>query len=82
MLTIGTDAEGNSCNANNDSAHDGGVGPPVGRLTVPTTGGGPDFLGIPVARYVSTTGRYFGVNHAYGIFPPPPIVTEMQLKVL
>lgn len=46
VLSVSADAEGNSSNANNECAHDGSVGPPVARLGVPTTSGGPDFLGV------------------------------------
>lgn len=50
MLTVGTDTEGDGSDANHESAHDRGVGLPVGRLGVPTTSGGPDFLGVPASR--------------------------------
>ena len=50
VLPVSADAEGNGSNANNEGAHDRGVGPPVARLSVPTTSGGPNFLGVPVQQ--------------------------------
>lgn len=81
MLAVGTDAEGHGSDADHESAHDCGVGLPVGRLCVPTTSGGPDFLGVP-ASGIREHGEFsLEVYQTYGIFPPPPILTEMQLKV-
>ena len=45
VLAIGRDGKGHGCNAKDDGAHDGGVGLPVGGLSVPTTGRRPDVLG-------------------------------------
>lgn len=46
VLSVSTNAEGNGSNSNDESAHDGGVGPPVAWLGVPTSSGGPNFLGV------------------------------------
>ena len=56
----------------NDGAHDSCVGPPVGRLRIPTTSGGPDVFWVPgIVRIISSEQLEC---YLYGIFPPPPIV--------
>lgn len=54
VLPVSADAEGNGSNANNEGAHDRSVGLPVARLSVPTTSGGPNFLGVPVQQNLLT----------------------------
>lgn len=48
VLPLSTEAEGDRSDTNHKGAHDCGVDPPVGRLGIPTTSGGPNFLGVPV----------------------------------
>lgn len=48
VLPVSADAEGDGSNADNEGTHDRGVGLPVARLSVPTTSGGPNFLGVTV----------------------------------
>ena len=50
IFPVSTDAEGDSSNTNDKGTHDRSVGLPVARLSVPTTRGGPNFLGVPVQQ--------------------------------
>ncbi|KAF3397774.1 hypothetical protein F1880_006003 [Penicillium rolfsii] len=60
VLPVSTDAESDSSNANNEGTHDRGVGLPVARLSIPTTRGGPNFLGVPVQQYLLAFGHRLG----------------------
>lgn len=53
IFTISADAEGDGSDTNHKGTHDRSVGPPVSWLGVPTTRGGPDFLGVP-AKSISS----------------------------
>lgn len=46
IFAISADAEGDSSDTNDKGAHDRSVGPPISWLGVPTTRGGPNFLGV------------------------------------
>lgn len=55
-LTVSAETPGDGSNSNHGSAHDGGVQPPVRGLSVPASGGRPDFLGVSAqARRLVTT---------------------------
>lgn len=82
IFPISADAEGDSSDTNDKGAHDRSVGPPVSWLGVPTTRGGPNFLGVPARSNPLAPGGVMKITGTYGIFPPPPIVTNMQLKGL
>lgn len=82
IFPISADAEGDSSDTNHKGAHDRSVGPPVSWLGVPTTSGGPNFLGVPARSNPLAPGGVMKRTNTYGIFPPPPIVTKMQLKGL
>lgn len=62
VLALGAEAEGNSSDTDHKCAHNRSVGPPVGRLGVPTTSGGPDFLGVPVRLLLASGGNFRGKN--------------------
>jgi hypothetical protein len=50
VLPLRADAPRHSCDSNDYTKHDGGIRAPVLGLGVPTTGGRPDVLGVPVGR--------------------------------
>lgn len=50
VLPVSADAEGDGRNTDNKGAHDRSVRLPVARLSVPTTRGGPNFLGVPIQQ--------------------------------
>ena len=62
VFALGAEAEGNGSDTNHKGAHDRSVGPPVGWLGVPTTSGGPDFLGVPVRLLLASGGDVRGKN--------------------
>lgn len=60
IFPIGADAEGDSSDTNDKGAHDRSVGPPVSWLGVPTTRGGPNFLGVPARSNPLAPGGGYG----------------------
>lgn len=74
-FSLGAELPGHGDDAGHDDAGNYSVAPPVGRLRVPTTGRGPDVLGVAVGNGVriarSRCRRSVG-RSTYGTFPPPP----------
>lgn len=52
MFSPGAELPRNRNDSGHDDTSDQGVGAPVRRLRVPTTGWGPDVLGVTVAGWV------------------------------
>lgn len=76
MLPVRAHAPGHGCDSDDDTNHDGGVCAPVLGLGVPTTGGGPDVLRVPVVAILSAIGFPRTLRsdcNTYGTLAPPPI---------
>jgi hypothetical protein len=79
VFSVGAEPPGHADNADEDGAHDEGVGFPVRGLRIPTTGRRPDVLGVPGSV---NTGSKVPLGHvSYAIFPPPPIVTCVRAGI-
>lgn len=72
VFSLCAETPGSSANACDHGAHNHGVGLPVGRLAVPTTGRRPDVLWVP--KDVRDTEITPIELPTYGIFPPPPML--------
>jgi len=55
LLSLSAELPSNGHNASHDDTSNQSVGAPVGRLRVPTTGWGPDVLGVTVVKSVLGT---------------------------
>lgn len=77
-LTVGTDTPSHGSNTKDCCAHDGRVQSPVRGLSVPASGGRPDFLGVSAYRLVTTHEDQTGARRTYGILPPPPMLIGLN----
>ena len=82
VLTVCTDAKSDGSNSDDKSTHDRSVGLPVAWLCVPTTSGGPNFLGVTAQGKSSELTVKIYIIQTYDIFPPPPILSATQLSEL
>ena len=73
MFPISADAEGDSSDTKHKSAHDRSVGPPVSWLGVPTTSGGPNFLGVPARSIPLAPGGFIKPQIHTGSFHLHPL---------
>ena len=83
-LPLRADAPHQSCDSKHDTHDNSGVCLPVLRLSVPTTGGRPDVLGVPVVAMLSAIeshhARVRGC-YTYGTLAPPPMSACVGLIV-
>ena len=78
VLPLRADAPGHSCDSKHNTHDDSRVRLPVLRLSVPTTGGRPDVLRVPVvAKPSAIKSHHTRVQdcYTYGTLAPPPMRT-------
>jgi hypothetical protein len=76
VLPLRADAPHHGCESKHDTHDNSGVGLPVLGLSVPTTGGRPDVLGVPVVALSSAIGSHHARVrncYTYGTLAPPPM---------
>jgi hypothetical protein len=76
VLPLRADAPHHGCESKHDTHDNSGVGLPVLWLSVPTTGGRPDVLGVPVVVLSSAIGSHHARArncYTYGTLAPPPM---------
>jgi hypothetical protein len=76
VLPLCADTPGHSCDSKHDTHNNSSVCLPVLRLSVPTTGGRPDVLGVPVVALSSAIESHHARArdcYTYGTLAPPPM---------